>query len=224
MAVPEAIKQQILTRIRSEIAPLGWEIIDAPRAEGLLIRQILQTQLFDPYTGRRNEEGLSAARKSVFELLDMKPPPEAILWVSVEKTRVMNRKGDVVWDGSNQNARTLEPVKNLNTLQKFLNDAYFYAGSSSIDACSVQVVLTDSNDATLYRGRGGVQILQKVMGTADREALIGLDRSELFQDSARVDRAVQLALHHLVLTPEALATELNAAEAAGKADRKARGK
>jgi len=207
----DKVKVRFKDRIRAELAPLAWELVDAPNVNELLSRKVFALQLFDPYTGKPNEAGFSEARKALFHSSELGPAPDAILWVRLAPTYTMQRNGDAYWDAVSQNAVTLGPVKNLATVRKLWNWSNSNSpGASSIKAASLEVLLTDASDATLYRARGGIHLAEKLdlkfPSRPDR-----VPRDVMFQDEARLDNAVHVALRDLVLTPEALATEVNGA-------------
>lgn len=209
LKVPEAVRQRILANVRAELEPLHWEIVDAPGAHEALLRQLMQVQIFDPYTGKRDEAAISAASKAAIDSLGLIPAPDAVLWMSVVRTAAMQRLGDAVWDGADQNALTMAPVKKIGKLAAhFRFSMYSAPGWSTIPATSLQLRLADSSDSLLYMSRGGIQLLERIMSNTVRGEPEPLKDSELFQDAMRDRQAVHLALRDLVLTPEALAAEL----------------
>jgi len=221
--VPADVQQRLVDGIKQELAPLNWEIIDAPRARELLIAELLKTQLSDPMTGKRDAAKASGVRKSVFKALGITPTPDAILWVGLQRSTVLHRYGDVEWDGANQSGLTLGPV-----VKKIFGGSWEPgAGSGSIAAASLTAYLADANDTPLYRGRGGLQLVQKLKysppgySTPGRAEPEDLAASELFRDPSRELPAVHAALRDLVMTPEALALELNPPKDSKKKKKKA---
>jgi hypothetical protein len=214
---PVDVQKRLVDDIKQELAPLNWEIVDAPRARELLVTELLKTQLFDPLTGKRDEAKASGVRKSVFTALGITPTPDAILWVSLAKTTAIHRWGDVEWDGASQSGLTLGPVVS----KLFGGSAQPGAGSGGIAALSLSVYLADAADTPLYRSRGGLQLLQKLNYTppayyqVGRSDPVDLAPSELFQDPSREPRAVHFALRDLVMAPEALELELHPQKDAG---------
>src|SRR6185295_4158047 len=67
--VPADVQKRLMDLIREELAPLGWEIIDSPQARDVLLAKMLESQLFDPMTGKRDEARATEIRKSVFKSL-----------------------------------------------------------------------------------------------------------------------------------------------------------
>jgi hypothetical protein len=218
--VPADVQKRLTDLVREELAPLGWEIVDSPQARELLLAKMMESQLFDPLTGKRDEARATEIRKSVFSSLGTDQPPDAILWLSLVRSSVLQKMGDVAWDGVEQNAFTRGPV-----VRKFWSGtAVVGAGTSSIAASSINMYMTDSNDTVLYQSRGGLEVLQSIKVTtnygyyqssSDADT-VDLAPSELFRDPSREKMAVHAALRDLVLTPEALVAELNPNPKKGK--------
>lgn len=211
--VPADVQKRLMEFVREELAPLGWEIIDSPQAREVLLAKMMESQLFDPLTGKRDEARATEIRKSVFKNLGAERPPDAILWLSLVRSSVLQKMGDVAWDGVEQNAFTRGPV-----VHKFWSGtAVVGAGSSSIAASSINMYITDANDSVLYQSRGGIELLQGIKVTTSYgynqtksdSDLVDLAESELFHDLSREKPAVHAALRDLVMTPEALLDELN---------------
>jgi len=209
--VPKDVEQRFIESIKQELAPLNWEIIDAPNAVDMLVKGLMETKLFDPMTGKRDEAKAAAVRKSVFNSLGIKPVPDAIMWVGLVQSGAVHRGGDVEWDGASQNGLTMGPV-----IKKFWNGSGVpEAGSGGVTALSLSVYLADGNDTGLYRSRGGIQLLQKLKfipptySTGGRGEPIDLAPTELFHEPERERASVHFALRDLVMTPEALSAELN---------------
>ena len=179
----------------------------------MLHAKILEGELFDPLTGKRNEERAASIRKSVFPMLGSGAPPDAVMWLSLVTTNALHQQGDVEWDGVNQNGFTMGPV----VKKMFGGSANNLSGTGSIHAISLSVYLADSNDTALYKSKGGLQLAQKLKFTPapygsyapNETEAIDLAPRELFQDLSREVPAVHAALRDLVLTPEALALERN---------------
>jgi hypothetical protein len=210
--LPEATQKRMLDAVRQELAPLHWEVVDAPDAYAQLVTRMLGVNLFDPYTGRRNEEAISVARQAVSRSIGGKPEPDAILWLSVVGTVATHRKGNAEWDGVTQDALTLGPVVKRRELFTFNPPPN--VGGGDIWAVSFQAHLANRDDSLLYRSRGGLELAQRILkpdvvgyrpASVDRE---DLRASEMFQHPERETMAVHIALRELVLTPEALAAEV----------------
>jgi hypothetical protein len=220
----EEVRKRIADQVRAELAPLGWEIVDSPKIRELLFTKMMQSQVFDPLTGKRDDARVTEIRKSVFKELGADSPPDAILWLSLIKTSALQKSGDVEWDGVDQNAFSRGPV-----VRKFWSGSGVPgAGVGGIAVSSLFVYLTDANDTTLYRARGGLEILQSIKvtprytygGTSFDAENIDLAPGELFLDPARERPAAHAALRDLVLTPEALQAELDPKPEKGQGKKK----
>lgn len=214
--VPEDVQKRLMDLLRQELAPLNWEIVDSPQARDALRAKILEGDLYDPLTGKRDEERAAAIRKSVFPLLSSGAPPDAVMWIALLQTSALHQQGDVEWDGVNQSGFTMGPVVKKTALF-FGGSANLQAGTGSIKAITLSVYMADRNDIALYQGRGGLQLAQKLKftpaaygsyGPNDTDA-IDLAPGELFRDPSREQPSVHAALRELVLTPEALTAELH---------------
>jgi hypothetical protein len=194
--VAAEVGQRYMALIRSELQPLGWEIIESDRAFAALGEAMRSASgIYDPVTGVLNTARLSELRKGIFAHLGISPAPDAILWVQLVPTFTQHHWGSVRWDGVSQSAVTLGPVDRGNA----------FVGEGGVRAVSLLVQLRDPDDALLYESRGGVQLLQQLKGKVP----VNLAPTELFQDKTRDQPAVHAALRDLVLTPEELDRELN---------------
>jgi hypothetical protein len=213
----EEVRKRLSDQVRAELAPLGWEVVDSPRIRELLLSKMIESQVFDPLTGKRDEARVTEIRKSVFKELSTEKPIDAILWVSLIKTSALHESGDVKWDGVDQNAFSRGPV-----VRKFWSGSGVpAAGTGGIAVSSLYVYITDPDDTTLYRSRGGLEILQSIKMKGYDTENIDLAPGELFLDASRERMAAHAALRDLVLTPEALQAELNPVPEKGKKKKKA---
>jgi hypothetical protein len=226
--VPEDVLKRLSDQVRAELEPLGWVVVDSPKAREVLLTKMMESQAFDPLTGKRDEARVTETRKSVFKNLGTDTPPDAIVWLNVVKTSALQKGGDVDWDGVEQNAFTRGPV-----IRKFWSgSAVPGAGTGGIAVSSLNVYISDAADTPLYQGRGGIEVLQSIKvtprytygATAFDSENIDLAPSELFKDQSREKPAVHAALRDLVLTPEALDAELNPDPKAAQKAEKARKK
>jgi hypothetical protein len=199
---PEAAKARLLKLVPQELAPLNFEIIDSPKVREVLLAKLMSSQIFDPLTGKRDETRITEIRKSVFKELGAGAPPDAILWLGIDRTTTLQRGGDVEWDGVNQNVFTRGEVKK--SMWAPSATANYQAGQGSIKVSSFTVYMTDANDTVLYRSRGGIEVMQNLKLSYNDAEPVDLAPSELFNDPFRETAAVRVALQDLVLTPEAL--------------------
>lgn len=212
--VPEDARARLLKLVPQELAPLNWEIIDSPKIREVLLSKLLSSQVYDPFTGKRDAARVTELRKSVFKELGTDSPPDAILWLGVESSTALHRGGDVEWDGVNQNAFTRGEVKK--SLWAFNATGNAMAGQGSIKVSSFTAYMTDANDTTLYRSSGGIEVIQNLKLNYNQADPVDLAPSELFTDPFRETAAVRVAFQDLVLTPEALHALMNPEPKKGK--------
>ncbi len=149
--VPGDVRDRLIADIKSEIATLGWEVVDAPLAADLLARNLSQAHLFDPYTGARDDAKANAIREAAISSLGIDPAPDAILWIGLARSMALHRMGDVEWDGVNQSGFTLGPVR---TRQTEGNTAKAFSGSAGIPALSITTYLADAQGNRLVQLAG----------------------------------------------------------------------
>jgi hypothetical protein len=191
-----------LELIRAQVQKLGWEVVTAPNAREVFEQELKATeQLYDPYTGVRDDAKVVAARKAVFSGLGVEPAVDAIIWPSLQKTVAPHEFGDAQWDGVSQSGITLGPVKKA----LWSGSGVVGAGSGSLSAVTLLVRIANAEDKVLYDGRGGVQLLEQLKGSRAET----LAAQELFKDTTREEIAVRAALRQLVMSPEEIAAEQN---------------
>jgi hypothetical protein len=207
--VPNEVREHFRDLIRAELAPLGWQIVSAPEANARLSRLMPDAGIYDPFSGARDEARVAEVLRAASHSLELEPTPDAVLWVDVVPRTVVYQDGDVRWDGAEQSAITLGPID-----WSFLGRrSSAPIGGGPIRAASLAVRLTDADGRTLYGSVAGIQVLQKISARGVAQylhfSIFDLPPSDLFQDPARQQSAVHLALRSLVLRPEALEAELH---------------
>jgi len=207
--VSDEARKRWMELVRAELAPLNWELIEAPTANQVLAAKMLGSQLYDPMTGRRDDGRYQEIRRSIFREAGGSPSPDAILWLSLVRVTLQQSHGHAYWDGVNQQVFTRAPVDT----RVFSGNEVPAAGVGSIEAVSLSATLTDAQDTELYYSRGGLELVQTLRITTQADHydadLVDLAPGELFQDATREQPAVHAMLRHLVMTPEALQAELN---------------
>lgn len=208
--MPEDMQARLRAEVMRALEPMGWELVDAPAAHKILREQFAAKDLFDPMTGKRDEEGASEIRKAAFPSIGGGAPPDAILWLSLVNVGAFHEQGDVEWNGVNQNGFTLGPVVKA----RGGRSARAGTGTGSIRAVSLNAYLADASDTPLYSSLGGLQLGQRLKYTdhgptrpPDADP-VDLEPDEMFHDPGRVAPAVHAALRELVMQPKDFEREM----------------
>lgn len=207
--VPEDARKRVADLVRAELAPLHWEVIDLPGAQTGMTAKMLASNLYDPYTGRRDEAKTEQIRKAVNkEIVDGKSL-DAIIWLRVVRSSVLQRNARVEWDGVKQTVLTYGDT----TPKPLFAPASTNAGTGSIAASSISVHMVDANDAVLYESQGGLALLEALRITPPTPYRTGkaepmdLGPNVSFLDPGHEQAAVHAAFRDLVMTPEAIQAE-----------------
>jgi hypothetical protein len=218
---------EVLVRYRDlvhhRLEKLGWEVIDSGTLDSAIGAAIRQGGGFhDPLTGAIVPDRLRAEFQSAIKTIALTPSPDAILAIGLVKSLATQKLGNVSWDGTSQNALTLRPAVNRPLLFGGTQDAK--AGEGTIAVSSLRVLLRDADGKVLYNASGGIQVLQQLSiknqftggGINHVQQLTDLAPAELFNDSARDELAVAVALRQLVPS----SNELTAGESAALAPKR----
>jgi len=206
--VPEDAGKRIANLVRAELTPLHWEIIDLPAVRTEISAKVLASDLYDPYTGRRDEAKAGQIRNAVNkEIVDGKAL-DAIVWLRVVRSSVLQRHAVVEWDGVKQTAMAWGDV----TSGRF-EPANSNAGTGSIAVSSIHVHMVDASGTLLYESQGGLALLESLKITAPTPYANGkaepmsLGPNVSFLDPSREETAVHAAFRELVMTPDAIQAE-----------------
>jgi hypothetical protein len=185
----EAIEAEFQALLEDELREAGLTVV--PAAELLPIVNAAAAAkggLFDPLTGERDKDKAKAVQADVFQKVEERYHPDAILQ-SALRVRKVPLSGDTAsWDG---------------TFEWGLVQSWWHAKGwrGSLPALSVVVWLVRPDGTGLYAKAGGLRLLSKI--DEDGE-LAAVDRSQLFTEKARNAKAVHLALDELVGMTEQL--------------------
>lgn len=183
--------------LTGKLAAAGFTVVPAARygsERDAFVKQLGGT--FDPITGEEIGARVASTRMHVLGVLDADRHVDAILTPTVVPRPADFRGGAATWDGVKQNAAGLKGLAAF-----FGNTGEF----GRVPALSLEVTLADRDGAELYRDFGGIHLLRK----QDKGQLVDLEEKELFQDAARDERAVHVALRALLLEPEALYIDIH---------------
>lgn len=149
----------VVKRVREELAPLGWEIVELPGARDELLAKRREAKPFDPFNGRLDEVREADARKAALRALGA-DGVDATLWLSIVPSTALQRYGVAEWDGVEHRVPLNGAILKALTVQ-----ALDSLGIRSMPASSVHVLITDTNHAPLYESRGGLQVMQMLYVT-----------------------------------------------------------
>jgi hypothetical protein len=207
--VPEDARKRFADLVRMELGPLDWEIIDLPAVRTDMIAKTLASGLYDPYTGARDEVKVDQIRKSVSKELGDGKSADAIIWLRVVRSSVLQRHAEVEWDGVRQTALMYGNIPPSGLFAP----ANEYAGVGSIAASSINVYMVDVSDTPLYESQGGLALLQALNITPPTPYASGkaeptdLGPDASFLDSGRERAAVHAAFRDLTMTSEEIQAE-----------------
>ncbi|MEY4588537.1 MAG: hypothetical protein RL497_613 [Pseudomonadota bacterium] len=198
--VSEETKERYLKLIETELTGLNRVVQRGPNVADAMRQDLRTTKgLFDPNTGKYDEERVGSIRKKAITALNITPDTKLIYPV-IEGTRAEYKNGIARWDGVNQNVFTLEPEK-----KRSFFDSTHASGEGSIRASSLTILLRDSEDKLLYSDQGGIEILEQM----ENQKAVTRAPSELFIDQSRELPAVRKALRALLKTEEEIKEEEN---------------
>jgi hypothetical protein len=150
-------------------------ILDSARAK--------QGGIFDPMTGKRDEERAKAAKAAALAELKARFGADALLRAYLDVRAVRFSADTARWDGVEESVATSGWKKLL------------VSHSGRVPALSVIVALDAMDGRTLYLNGGGLHVIQKI-DAAGRG--VPVPQKELFGDDARNWRAVRLAIDPLL--------------------------
>ncbi len=197
-----ALRYQSL--VQERLAKLGWNVIasdslnldasDAVRIVG---------GIYNPLTGKVDPDKLRSSNEVLLKRLSQRASPDAVVYISLARVSAIQKFGNAAWDGVEQNAQTLGPV--IHRSKRLGGTETADAGEATMPAVSLHLLMRDTNGVTLYEKRGGIELLQKMsltlIGTHFDQRFANVSASDLFKDSERDVRAVDIALHELLISP-----------------------
>jgi len=187
----EKVKAEFEQLIEKKLNEAGYKIISSKKFADTRKRLIEETGgYYDPISGERDENKYVAIKKKTREELSSKYGADAILYPHIIVVKVPFKDGGgildmpVEWDGAK------EKIDMRSGVVKFLSNSTI---SGNINALSLWVAITDTDNVTLYKKQGGIQVLSKF----DR-GLVSVPKNELLTKSERNEGAVNIALEPLV--------------------------
>lgn len=187
--LPDESRQRIEEQLRDDLGSrLGLEIIDTPQLRTALQRSLSQRGMFDPLSGKLDAARVRDLRGQILREIGAGARPHAILWVALEPARAKFVTNRVTWDGVTQDGR----LYGFN-----LPWAYRNSYSGELDAVSLTARIFDADDHVIYSGRGGLHLLETVMGNG----VAPLSPSARYAKKEYETVAAQMALSGLIYAP-----------------------
>ncbi len=188
MESPDPVSAKFLRLLEARLREAGISVVGSDRAR--VIWDSMTTALngiYDPVTGRRDEEKAKAVRLHTYRELKAELNIDAMLFSQVGVVPAKLDNDQARWDGASEGAAR----------KKFWKAVLGVSHSGTIPALSLQVVLSDTDDTDLYQNAGGIQVLAK----AGVGGLQPVTRAELFLNEERNAKAVRLALDPWLVGP-----------------------
>ena len=216
---PPDVVTQMRGLVRQRLAALGWEVVETEQLTTILGAQVQQVGgFYDPMTGKMDPERMRTVFRGTIKAVGADPAPDALMLMTLTRTVASQKYANAAWDGTEQQAMTLGPVKKGAKL--FGGSENPTAGEGSVAASSLHVLLRNADGTVLYDARGGIELVQQLSLGMERsynridypQHLTDRAPSELFKDSARNAHAVDSALRELVMSPEQIAAAQAAAQ------------
>jgi len=173
--------------IETKLELLGFTVVGGKTYGELWERERTSAGgFFDPFTGRRDDARLQAARARVFKQMQEQYGISAIVFPSIVIRTAQFSNGLATWDGVN------ESITHNKGLVRFLDRSS--AASGELSALSLEVTIADAAGATLFEESGGIHVMERVSGAA----LVPVPEPELFSELTTDTRAVDIAFAPLV--------------------------
>jgi hypothetical protein len=189
--------------ISKELTALGWKVAPTLRYMELYKAEMASASgTFDVHTGKPRMDVIESIRRNALAKLRKEYPVDATLRIEIVTTSAPQQGLRAEWDGVRQQATDLGPW----TGERLVKDAKW----GRIPALSLDVELKSLEGETLYKSRGGIQLLQY----QEKDELVRIPARLFLTNEQHHEAAVHAAFHPLVTPPEVLAAEMSAA--AGK--------
>jgi len=170
--------------VRSRLTQLGFEVVPADEVETRWQEEVTSIGgLYDAFTGRVDEAKRRAVRAKVARAACEQHEVSAVVLPVIESRSAYYRGESAAWDGVQESGATAK--SGFGTL---FRTQYGYVRSLSL------VIWFLSGDGeVLFEGRGGIQLAERLEG----EHRVPVPELELFADSAKDERAVEIAVKEL---------------------------
>ena len=182
LEVPDSVVTEFESLLRGELEQAGFHVIPSLVYEELWIRVVQDVGgIFDPYTGRRDDERFQRAVDRLREELKENFEPDVLLRPELWVVDAPFHDAVARWDGTSQDIST--------SRFRFGQDGF-------VLALTFGIVVEDLEGIELYVNGGGIEVLETLESVVPTEAL--------FADRERIRNAVLTALEPLTrVHPEA---------------------
>jgi hypothetical protein len=194
LRIDRAVTGRVEQKIEVSLREAGFQVIPAVEFETIWQRQSEKVgALFDPKTGLRDEPRFDSVRRESRREVKERFGADALLLCSVEVVTVQFMNTLAAWDGVSD---VVVPSRTERALQAFSG----FHSSGTVPGLSLCLDLQHVDGGSLYRGRGGVQLLSKLTGGR----FVTVPDRDLLADDERISGAVEAALKALVNEPVTL--------------------
>ncbi len=173
--VPDTIVSMLDSLVENETTVAGFDVIPSLVYDELWRRIVEDVGgVFDPYTGRRDDERFESAVAQLRRELVERYQPHALLAPELWIVEADFRDARATWDGATQN----------------IAESIFRRGVDGVVlAITLGIIIEDLDGAELYVNGGGIEVMETLEGPVPPEAL--------FRDAGRIEHAVRTALQPL---------------------------
>lgn len=182
---PDATREHFESLLDQKLRAIGFTVI--PSREYRATWERLSKQIggiFDPITGKRDEQKIKAVRGYLLEELRTKHQADALLHPIVQVVEAKFQAGHARWHGAT------EPV----IPEGFWNAFLMGDSQGTTSALSLYVTIEDTNGTDIFIQAGGIQLLAKVTSV---RRFTPIPQSQLLANADRNKAAVELALSAL---------------------------
>jgi len=178
------ILEEFNTMIESRLREYGYTILRLQEYKAVWASVALEMGgVNDPETGLRDPARVTRAMFATLDTLKADFKLDAVLIPDIVVVEAEFAAGNAVWDGASQRIESGGPMSSV------------FSGSQRgvIGALSLTVSIRGQGGTELYSNAGGIEVLSRISG----KDFINVPRQELFADSKRNKKAVEIAIKPL---------------------------
>jgi hypothetical protein len=193
VTLPEAVRDQAVASryeaiLKHQLEAAGFEVVGSELFLKFFAREFFAgDNLYDPETGRFNQEKVISMRMHAFELERQECGCDVLMSASIFRRPALFTGPEAHWLGATQIV-TGDSTSLAAKLDKGGNKV------GSIPATVFHVMVVDPARVTLYEGLGGLELQSRLTGGG----FTPVSSSELYVDAQRNETAVALALADLI--------------------------